>query len=253
MIERRSQVNRDEFFARYHSANRPVILTDRMRDWSAMSRWTPHYLKATCGDETVQVMSGRDGDPNYEIGSEQRRTMMRFADYVDRVVNAGQTNDFYLVAQNEFMRTDGGKRLHNDVGDLSTYLDDRRDGFVFMWYGPCGTVTPLHHDTADIFLAQVSGRKRVTLIAPDQTALLYNHIGVFGEVDCEQPDFIRHPLYRYAQTTVFDLNPGEILFIPVNWWHHVRALDVSISVSFTNFWGAFGGALPAREPAYASR
>jgi ribosomal protein L16 Arg81 hydroxylase len=31
------------------------------------------------------------------------------------------------------------------------------------------------------------------------------------------------------------LEPGQALFIPVGWWHHVRSLDVSISVSFTNF------------------
>jgi ribosomal protein L16 Arg81 hydroxylase len=71
---------------------------------------------------------------------------------------------------------------------------------------------------------------------------VYNHIGVFSEVDCEKPDLVRHPLYRYANKFVFDLNPGEALFIPVGWWHHVRALDVSISVSFTNFHGAFAPA-----------
>ncbi len=244
MIERRSQVHRTEFFARYHGGNQPVILTGCMQDWPALTRWSPDYLREVCGQEVVQVMTGRNADANYEIGSDRRRTMMRFSDYVDRIVSGGPTNDCYLVAQNDFMRTDGGHQLYQDIGDLSAYLDERRDGFVFMWFGPGGTVTPLHHDTADIFLAQVFGRKRVTMIAPDQTALLYNHIGVFGAVDCEQPDLVRHPLYRYAETVVFDLHPGEILFIPVGWWHHVRALDLSVSVSFTNFWGSFGGAYP---------
>jgi ribosomal protein L16 Arg81 hydroxylase len=31
------------------------------------------------------------------------------------------------------------------------------------------------------------------------------------------------------------LEPGEAIFIPVGWWHHVKSLEVSISVSFTNF------------------
>jgi ribosomal protein L16 Arg81 hydroxylase len=237
MIERRARVPQEEFFARYHRANRPVILTDAMQDWPAMTRWTPEYLKQVCGDETVQVMSGRESDPNYEIMSERRKTAMRFSEYVDKVVTAGETNDFYLVAQNEFMRTNGGRQLYDDIVPPPDYLDDRRDGYVFMWFGPRGTVTPLHHDTADIFLAQVRGRKRVTMIPAEHKALVYNHIGVFGEVDCEQPDLIRHPLYRYAEKTVFELNPGEVLFIPVGWWHHIRALDVSISVSFTNFHG----------------
>ena len=31
------------------------------------------------------------------------------------------------------------------------------------------------------------------------------------------------------------LAPGEALFLPVGWWHHVRALDLSISVAFNHF------------------
>ncbi len=244
MIERRSNVPRDAFFAEYFRANRPVILTDAMRDWPAMARWSPEYLQQVCGDENVQVMSGRDADPDYEIGSDRHRTDMPFREYVDKVVAAGQTNDFYLVAQNEFMSRPGAKRLHADLPGLPEYLDERRDGFVFMWFGPGGTVTPLHHDTTDIFLAQIRGRKRVTLIPADQKALVYNHVGVHSQVDCERPDMIRFPLYRYVKRAVFELAPGEILFIPVGWWHHIRALDVSISVSFTNFWGAMGGSPP---------
>lgn len=238
MIERRSQVPRQEFFREYHGANRPIILTDAMRNWPAMDRWTPGYLQHVCGYEVVQVMSGRSSDPLYEIASDRRKTAMPFSEYVDKVVTAGETNDFYLVAQNEFMRSSGGQKLYQDILPPPEYLDDRRDGFVFMWFGPSGTITPLHHDTADIFLAQVRGRKRITLIPAAQKALVYNHTGVFSQVDCERPDYISHPLYRYAEKTVIELSPGEMLFIPVGWWHHVRALDVSISVSFTGFHGA---------------
>lgn len=242
MIERRAHVSREEFFAEYLGGNRPVILTDRIAHWPAMTRWKPDYLKRVCGQEMVQVMTGRESDDEYEPRCDLRRTTMQFSDYVDRVVNAGETNDFYLVAQNEFMRTEGAKKLQGDIIAIPEYLDDRRDGFMFMWFGPCGTITPLHHDTADILLAQIEGRKRITLIPANQKSLVYNYLGVFGEVDCEHPDLIRHPLYRYADKEVFDLGPGEILFIPVGWWHHVRALDVSISVSFTNFHGSFASA-----------
>ena len=241
MLERCAHLSREAFFSRYHQRNRPVILTEAMRDWPAMDRWNPDYLDQVCGNETVQVMAGREATSDYEIRSDQCRTTMRFSDYVQQVKSAKETNDFYLVAQNEFMRTESAKRLYDDIEGFPDYLDNRRDGFVFFWFGPGGTVTPLHHDTADIILAQVQGRKRITMIPADQKGLVYNRIGVFGEVDCERPDLIRHPLYRYADKIVFDLHPGEALFIPVGWWHHVRALDVSISVSFTNFWGSFPG------------
>jgi ribosomal protein L16 Arg81 hydroxylase len=31
------------------------------------------------------------------------------------------------------------------------------------------------------------------------------------------------------------LEPGEFIFIPIGWWHWVKSLDVSISLSFKNF------------------
>jgi ribosomal protein L16 Arg81 hydroxylase len=168
MIERRQSLPREEFFTRYEDGNRPVTIVGGMQDWAAMTRWNPDYLDQVCGDEMVQVMAGRNSDDDYEIRSDNRRTTMRFSDYVTKIKSAGQTNDFYLVAQNEFMRTEGAKRLYDDIVMFPDYLDKRRDGFVFFWFGPGGTVTPLHHDTADIILAQVHGRKRVTMIPAAQ-------------------------------------------------------------------------------------
>jgi ribosomal protein L16 Arg81 hydroxylase len=53
-------------------------------------------------------------------------------------------------------------------------------------------------------------------------------------VDAEDADLRRFPRYAKAQPIEFVIEPGEILFIPAGWWHHVRALDPSISMNF--FW-----------------
>jgi Cupin-like domain len=235
MIERRTELSAPEFH-RYRAEGRPVILSDIGVSWSAFERWTPDYLRERCGDATVQVFLDRNSDPNYETNYDAHRKDIVFRDYVDRVIGSTDSNDIYVHAQNGFMATEAGQRLLADIVPL-TYLDPQRmHGNTFFWFGPGGTVTPLHHDECDIIFVQVYGRKQWTLISPRQKHLLYNNIAVFSEVDAEKPDLERHPLFRFAGTSQFVLNPREALFLPNGWWHHVRALDVSISMSFTNFY-----------------
>jgi LPS sulfotransferase NodH len=95
IVERRSNLSRDEFRDRYYAANRPVIIENMMTDWRAMTAWTPDYLKSVAGDRTVEVMTGRNADPRYELNSAKHRDDMRFADYVDMVYSGTVTNDYY--------------------------------------------------------------------------------------------------------------------------------------------------------------
>ncbi len=235
-VERRGGISRAELLERYYAANRPVILTGLMEDWPALSRWNPGYFKETCGDAIVEIMSGRNRDPRYEINCLAHRTEVRFGDYADMVTAGGESNDVYLVANNGFFGRPEMQPLYDDIRCFPEHLDpERTAGQVHFWFGPAGTVTPLHHDVMNIFMAQVFGRKRVLLISPDQTHRVYNEVGVFSDVDCDNPDFQRHPLFRDVTSMQVVLEPGEVLFLPVGWWHHVKSLDVSVTVTFTNF------------------
>jgi hypothetical protein len=235
-VDRVSEIDSDVFFRWYYSTNRPVVLKDRMKNWAALQRWTPDYLRARCGDEVVEVMMGRTGDPQYEINCERHKTSMCLSRFVDLVESAGDTNDFYMVANNRTLESGNMRVLLNEIDLFDGILDPARTAArLFLWFGPAGTVTPLHHDSMNVLLAQVLGRKVVTLIPSFETPLVYNHVGVYSEVDYEAPDYDRYPLFRNVSSLEVVLQPGEALFIPVGWWHHVRSLDVSISVSFTNF------------------
>jgi ribosomal protein L16 Arg81 hydroxylase len=235
-VERRDSIPRTEFLERYYAANRPVIFTGLMKDWPALSRWNPEYFKTVYGDTLVEVMTGRSQDPRYELNCHAHKDEIRFADYVDMVTSAGESNDCYLVANNGFFGRPEMKPLLEDIRFFEEHLNPTQiSDRVHFWFGPSGTVTPLHHDVMNIILAQVYGRKRVLLISPDQSHRLYNQVGVYSEVDPESPNHKKHPLFREVQMLDVVLEPGEALFLPVGWWHHVRALDVSITVTFTNF------------------
>lgn len=235
-IDRRVNLSHAEFRDEYYAANRPVVISGLLTGWRALTAWTPAYLKQRVGDRVVEIMSGRDADPLYEIHATWHRSKIRFADYIDMVYAGGETNDYNLVANNGFFQQPEMHPLLDDVAPIPSFLRPvERGQQCFLWFGPAGTRTPLHHDTSNILAAQITGRKRYRMIPASQWQYVYNRGGVFSDVDAEAPDFTRYPEFRNATIMDVVLEPGECLFVPVGWWHDVRALDISVTVSFTNF------------------
>lgn len=235
MIERRNAayLSHSDFRAEYVDAHRPVILSGAVDDWPAL-RWTPGYLKATCGHIEVEVQGDRASDPDFEVNSVSHKRRMGFAELVDKIFAGDHTNDVYMVANNGFMEREG-LQLAADLGS-SPYLDTSvAVGRTFLWFGPGGTVTPLHYDIIDILYVQVIGEKRFAMIDPCHGPSLYQRgASVFSAVNYEAPDTTAYPAYRDVVSEEIELHPGQAMFIPTGWWHHVRSLTPSASVSFTN-------------------
>lgn len=234
-IERRHRLTRDEFYQQYYLANRPVIITGMLEHWPAMQRWNFDYLRQHFGECEVEVQMGRNRDANYEINSPQHKRQILFSDYIDMVLLAGSTNDFYMTANNSSRNKEALRGLWRDIEQIPEYLDPDSEHDGFFWFGPAGTRTPFHHDLTNNFLAQVMGRKHVKLIPACELARVYNHQHCYTPVDGYEIDFERYPLLRDAQMLECILEPGELLFLPVGCWHYVEGLDPSISLSFINF------------------
>lgn len=234
-IEKRHHVSTDEFVERYVRGSRPLVLTGVAEDWPAMTRWSPQDLKARFGHLMVEIQAQRNADPNYEVNKLQHRAQVRLADYVDQVLAGGATNDHYLTANNEALRRPEFAPLLSDIGALPEFCnrEDLARSSSF-WFGPAGTVTPLHHDTLMLLHTQVVGRKRWRFISPLQTPHLYNYTDVYSPIDLDRPDLHRYP--RFGQVTVLEVvvEPGETVYLPLGWWHQVTSLDVSLSFSYSN-------------------
>jgi len=129
-----------------------------------------------------------------------------------------------------------GFRGQNDA-DLGA-----RDALASIWIGN-RTRIAAHYDLPDNLAVVACGHRRFTLFPPGQLANLY--IGpidftpagqAISLVDFAAPDGARFPRFsealRHAQ--VAELGPGDALFIPSMWWHHVEALD-SFNI-LVNYW-----------------
>lgn len=234
-IERRHQLLRQEFLAGYYGANRPVIITGMMEDWPAM-QWTPDKLAHEFADCQVEVQTNRGANRRYEMESPKHKQQLRFGDFMQQVIHGGETNDIYMTANNGGANSAAMAGLWDGIVQIPEYLDSSNPANRgFFWVGPAGTVTPTHHDLTNNFMAQIMGRKRIHLVDALHAARIYNDLHVYSNVDLENIDYERFPAMREVDVLSCDLAPGELLFIPVGWWHHVRGLEISVTVTFINF------------------
>jgi hypothetical protein len=234
-IDRRHKLARDEFLENYYCANRPVIITGMMDDWPALGKWSLDYFAGKFGDREVDVQLGRDASDNYEEDREKFRRKMIFARFIEKVRTAGRTNDFYITANNTSANRDALPELWDDVVQIPALLETQTARNGFFWFGPAGTITPFHHDLTNNLMAQVIGRKRILLAPSWDMPLMRNLRDVYCEVDGRATQPAPQPGFGEPQILECTLVPGEVIFLPIGWLHFVEALDVSATVSFTNF------------------
>ena len=76
--------------------------------------------------------------------------------------------------------------------------------------------------TPHVFHTNFSGKKRWYLFPKDQGKYLYAHpFTVRSYVDPVNPDFEKFPHDEKARGYYVELEPGDTLFIPAGYWHHV--------------------------------
>ncbi len=102
-----------------------------------------------------------------------------------------------------------------------------------IWLGTAIT-TPTHLDEWNNIGCVVCGRRRFTLFPPEQIVNLYIGPLDFAPtgapmslVRLHEPDFERFPRFHEAlkAAVTAELGPGDALFIPPLWWHHVESLE----------------------------
>ncbi len=136
-----------------------------------------------------------------------------------------------------------------DENDLD--LGDR-DPLVSVWTGNRSRI-PAHQDLPDNLACVAAGRRRFTLFPPEQLSNLY--IGPLeftpanqpiSLVDFHQPDLVKFPRFAeaMAHAQVAELLPGDAIFIPSMWWHHIEGLD-SFNVLINYWWRQSPGYMDA--------
>ena len=223
------------------SLRRPVVVRGLARDWPIVrAADKAGYLRRfDSGAKTdVKVAAPEHGGRLFYTGELDGMTFAREAATVSAVLDRLASATGAAIAAQAVSVADAlpGFTAENRLDLFDRPVEPR------IWIGN-RVVTATHHDMFSNLAVAVTGRRRFTLFAPNQVANLY--IGPFeftpagtpaSLVDPEAPDLERFPraAEAMAEAQSAELGPGDAIYIPHMWWHHVRSLDeFSILV---NYW-----------------
>lgn len=230
-------------------AREPFVLRGIAADWPLVAagkqsgRAARRYLLDHARDRPFKVSIGPPGHDgrlfydadmamNFRVGTGKLGDI--FAG-IDKAEEAGEVRTVYLASIDIPSHFDGLDEA-NPI-DLGT-----RDPLKSIWIGT-RTRIAAHNDFPDNFACCAAGRRRFTLFPPHQFANLY--LGPIDNtpagravsmVDFNAPDLGAHPRFvdALAEAQTVELEPGDAIFIPSMWWHHVEGLaDFNILV---NYW-----------------
>ena len=234
-------VTRDVFDNEILPRNEPAILRGLVAGWPAVKRARESalsiakYLAALDNGTPVDALMTppeEEGRIFYDAsmaGFNYLRTLQPVSRILEQALRYAQFPRAPAVAVQSALiaRCMPGFKTDNVLPLLDSGIEPR------LWVGTA-IVTPAHFDESHNIACCVAGRRRFTLFPIEQIENLY--IGPLDHaptgtpmslVDFAKPDFERFPRFReaLAHARVAELIPGDAIYMPPLWWHHVRSLE----------------------------
>lgn len=230
-------VSADNFKARVTDIYRPAVLRGFARHWplvqaAAQSEIAAARFLQQHSKDLPQVLlklpakvKGRLFYNETVTGMNFGGSQMRMNAAIEQMLQNDAAGDRYCVQCVPVQQNFDTLQLDNPLLPADTK--------AFIWLGNNVTV-PAHFDEASNIAVVVAGKRRFTLFPPEQVANLY--IGPLdltpagqpvSMVNMLQPDLVAHPNYpqAYAAALSVELEPGDAIYIPTPWWHHVQSLS----------------------------
>ncbi len=228
----------------------PLLLKDLVAGWPAVAAcrqslaaaakylsgfWIEQPVTAYVGDAGIEGRFFYNADFtgfNFRSGKAHLGQVLQKLDEDER---SGSGSTIY-VGSTPVDRWLPGFRAQNDIALPVP------DALVSFWLGNRTRVSA-HFDFPDNIACVVAGQRRFTLFPPEQVGNLY--IGpldrtpsgqAISVVDFSKPDLDRYPRFAQALAAaqVAEMEPGDALFVPSMWWHHVESL--SAFNLMVNYW-----------------
>lgn len=247
-------IDPEVFRKEFYEPGIPVVIKDLAKQWPAYTKWNWNYFKSLVGDKRVPLYNNVKSDAYTPINkADDYKT---FGEYIDMISQGPAGWRIFL-----FNIFDHAPQLIEDF----TWPEHLMKGFVkkypMLFTGGATSITHMHFDIdlSHILHTQFCGRKRVLMFPFSEQYKLYRKpFEVLSMADFSHyyqqtgsPDYEKFPALRLAEGLDFTLEPGDTLFMPAGYWHHMeylesgfamslRALQPSLSGKLRGVWNLFG-------------
>lgn len=222
-------ITQEEFIEKYLKPRKPLVIKNMAKKWPAYQKWTMEYMKEVVGDVEVPLYDSSKADPSAPINSSAAK--MKFGDYIDLIQREPTDLRIFLFDPIKF-----APKLLEDYLSPKELMGGFLDKYPNMFFGGKGSVTFLHFDIdmAHIFHTHFNGRKHIMLFDYKWRERLYQipyATYALEDYDIENPDFTKFPALDGVEGIECFLEHGDTLFMPTGWWHWMKYLDGSFSIS----------------------
>ncbi|HEY6452340.1 MAG TPA: cupin-like domain-containing protein [Steroidobacteraceae bacterium] len=222
-------------------ANRPAVLRGLVADWPAVqagrrsAQAQCEYIKSFDAGRSVDLLLGAPSINGRFFYSEDleglnfERRPEKFSAVLERLL--AHLDDAEAPAIS--MQSTSIPECLPHFAELNSMALAEPSAVPRIWIGNAVTVAT-HYDISDNIACVVGGRRRFTFFPPEQIGNLYVgpiHFTPAGQpvsmVSLDEPDLVRYPRYRQALAAAqtAELGPGDAVYIPYFWWHHVKSLE----------------------------
>jgi hypothetical protein len=226
-------------------AARPFVMRNSVVSrWPALAKWTPEYFRTSVPAWRNVTRAKRlkrcfiNFEPNtplervtpwdfWENEESRQEFPMPISDWFERASHPEDGTQWFLADQLP-------EELHGDVSPRHQLkLRDQTWVYFGIWMGEGGATTAAHWDMDSNLYVQFYGRKRFLLFSPSDYKLWKSYPRAspnHKQVQMEQANPSRYA-YRLTPNAsrlpiAYEaiLEPGDLLYIPAYWYHHVEAM-----------------------------
>jgi hypothetical protein len=239
-----ANISPEDFKKNYYEPKKPLVITEMAKEWPAYKKWSWDYFKEIVGDKKVGLYNNVKSDAYTPINTAD--DYKTFGEYVDMIKRGPAAWRIFL-----FNIFDHAPQLIEDF----TWPEDLMKGYVkkypMLFTGGQTSITHMHFDIdlSHILHTQFGGRKRILLFKHEEQHKLYRKpfevlsLADFSNYSANSgtPDYEKFPALKYAVGYDLILNPGETLFMPAGYWHHMEYIDSGFAMSLRAMQSSLSG------------